>query len=308
MDTPIYQLKITLRHARPPIWRRLQVPEDFTLEMLHDIIQAVMPWQEAHLHHFQQNKTYYGIPEPGEDWIEYVDSRLTEIGEVLARPGDQLMYEYDFGDTWRHDVVLEEILEPEPGTIYPVCTAGAGAGPPEDSGGVGGYALMLEALADPKHPEHNTYLEWLGGEWDPEAFDLEEANARLQEAMILPAGTTMPVNRYAVVVRPKRPMIDWIIETADMTEEALAQPPHEYTTILIPARDDPELTQAYLKALKPALFEFELKLWWLDPADWPAPLTAELFDAWFDLEVNSLVYDAGWDEPFYDGDLGLEDE
>ena len=186
MATPIYQLKITLRRTKPPIWRRVQVPANFTLDMLHRIIQAVMPWYGGHLHHFQQGETYFGIPEQGDDWFVYVDSDMTQIGEVLTHRGSRLMYEYDFGDSWEHNVALEKIMEPQPDTLYPVCTGGARACPPEDSGGVYGYAEMLQVLADPNHPDHDMYLEWLGGEWDAEAFDLELTNRILQARMRSP--------------------------------------------------------------------------------------------------------------------------
>jgi hypothetical protein len=177
----IYQLKITLADSKPPIWRRVEVADDITLAQLHKIIQAVMGWTNSHLHMFTAGGVSYGVPDP-DDFMEVRSERQARLNELLAAPKQKLNYEYDFGDSWTHEVLLEELKEPEPGVSYPRCIAGKRACPPEDCGGVWGYADFVEAITDPNHPEHDELLEWVGGEFDPEQFDLAEANAALRSA------------------------------------------------------------------------------------------------------------------------------
>jgi Plasmid pRiA4b ORF-3-like protein len=176
----IYQLKVTLQDSKPPIWRRVQVPADIKLSHLHNVLQLVMGWDNAHLHQFIIDGTYYGMTGPDLDMMdmEVEDERKVKLNAVVG-PKGKFVYEYDFGDSWEHRIVVEKALPPEAGTKYPLCTAGARNGPPEDCGGIWGYADLLAALKDPKHPEHDDMEEWIGGEFDPEAFDLEEINSRL---------------------------------------------------------------------------------------------------------------------------------
>lgn len=174
----IYQIKITLRDSKPPIWRRVELPSATTLPKLHSIIQTVMGWYDYHLHQFKVGRIVYGVPDP-DDYIEVHDERRVKLNQVLANPKDKFVYEYDFGDSWEHVVELEQILPPDPSASYPRCTAGKRSGPPEDCGGIWGYAGLLDTLADPGHPEHATMLEWVGGDFDPELFDLEATNQAL---------------------------------------------------------------------------------------------------------------------------------
>ncbi len=175
----VYQLKITLKGSKPPIWRRVEVAEDITLARLHHIIQAAMGWTDSHLHMFSLGRVSYGVPDPG--YVEDVhDERRVKLNQVLTAPKQKLSYEYDFGDSWTHEVLLEKVLAPEPGVSYPRCTAGKHACPPEDCGGVWGYADFLEAIGDPEHEQHEELMEWVGGEFDPEQFDIAEANAVLR--------------------------------------------------------------------------------------------------------------------------------
>ncbi|MGD9145493.1 MAG: plasmid pRiA4b ORF-3 family protein [Anaerolineae bacterium] len=181
-DVPIYQLKVTLKDTKPPIWRRLLVRSDTTLGDLHTIIQAAMGWWNYHLHQFIVGETYYGEPHPDYfDYLEMLDERGVTLGQVAPSEGDKFDYEYDFGDGWEHRVLVEKIAPPEPGRSYPVCIRGRRACPPEDVGGTWGYVDFLDAIRDPEHPEHESYLEWIGGEFDPEAFDLDEVNDALSE-------------------------------------------------------------------------------------------------------------------------------
>jgi hypothetical protein len=179
---PIYQLKVTLEESKPPIWRRLLVPSDVTLEKLHTIIQVAMGWTNSHLHQFIVDGIYFGEPHPDyDDYVDMQDERRFRLKRITGSEGFKFCYEYDFGDSWMHTLLVEKIVEPEPGQQYPVCLAGKRACPPEDVGSMRGYEEFLEAIGDPDHAEHEDYLEWVGGEFDPEEFDLEETNAMLRE-------------------------------------------------------------------------------------------------------------------------------
>jgi hypothetical protein len=178
----IYQLKVTLKGSKPPIWRRLLVPDDVTLARLHHIIQAAMGWWDYHLHQFIVGGNYFGVPDPEYfDWIDMQDERKFKLNQIAPGEKHKFIYEYDFGDSWEHVILVEKVLPPEPGATYPSCIKGRRARPPEDVGGIWGYADFLEAIRDPSHPEHESYVEWIGGEFDPEAFDLDEVNAALRD-------------------------------------------------------------------------------------------------------------------------------
>jgi hypothetical protein len=173
----IYQIKVTLNESEPPIWRRFQVPGDVRLSRLHDVLQVVMGWTDSHLHQFKVGGTSFGIPDPEFGGIE--DDKRVTLQEVAPAEGARFVYEYDFGDSWEHDLLVEKIMPPEPGVAYPRCLAGERHGPPEDCGGIWGYANFVEAIQDPRHPEHDELLAWAGGKFDPEAFDLERVNRAL---------------------------------------------------------------------------------------------------------------------------------
>lgn len=168
--TAIYQLKVTLKGARPPIWRRLLVPGDTRLSRLHRILQTAMGWDDSHLHAF----TVPGSARAGNE------ARMTLAGLLLFETS-RFRYEYDFGDSWAHDILVERVLPPENGVAYPLCVAGKGACPPEDVGGVWGYAEFLEAREDPEHERHEEFREWAGGDFDPKAFDRNRVNAALSK-------------------------------------------------------------------------------------------------------------------------------
>ena len=177
----VYQIKITLQDSKPPIWRRVLVHSDTSLGKMHYIIQAVMGWWDSHLHQFIVGRTYYGpANSPYEDFMETQDEAKIKLSQI-GGAGTKFIYEYDFGDSWRHILEVEKVLEPEPGQEYPICLKGKRACPPEDVGGVWGYEDFVEAIQNPDHPEHDEYLEWVGDEFDPEKFDLDAANAELQE-------------------------------------------------------------------------------------------------------------------------------
>ena len=172
----MYQLKVTLRDIRPPIWRRLEVRSDITLARLHDAIQNAMGWTDSHLHQFECEGELFGTPSD-DDWGDIQSERRVRIGELLQPPKQQLEYVYDFGDNWRHRVVLEKVLPAPAGKKAPEprCTGGRRACPPEDCGGVPGYRYLLRVLANPRDPERTEMLEWVGGHFDPEAFEAPDA-------------------------------------------------------------------------------------------------------------------------------------
>ena len=176
----IYQFKITLKGIRPPIWRRFQVKSHIRFLDLHRIIQKVMGWENAHLHQFSVDGYHLtdGITLKESGYGEG-DVAKTWLDSLVEEEGQKFVYTYDFGDSWEHQLVLEKVLEPEAGATYPRCLKGKGACPPEDCGGVWGYQELLEVLQDPENPEHEEMLDWLGGEFDPEEFDLEGVNQML---------------------------------------------------------------------------------------------------------------------------------
>jgi hypothetical protein len=175
-----YQLKITLRGSKPPIWRRFVVPETIKMNHLHEVIQAVMGWCDEHLHAFDVGgERYTALTRDGIDLdMEGEDESRFRLCDVIDGLKSKFAYQYDFGDDWEHQLVLEKIL-PAPESKAFVCVAGKGASPPEDCGGIWGYYHLLEVLADADDPEHDDMKEWVGGKIDPDEFDLEAVNKSL---------------------------------------------------------------------------------------------------------------------------------
>jgi len=175
----IYQIKVTLLGTDPPIWRRLLVPADLTLEQLHDVLQVAMGWQDCHMHEFRIGSQRFGKPDPMEQAFRgprTASERTTRLFHVLGRAGTKAIYTYDFGDGWEHQIVVEKRSAPEPGRAYPTCLAGERHGPPEDCGGIPGFYNLLEAIGDPKHEQHEELPDWVCDNFDPEAFSVDEIN------------------------------------------------------------------------------------------------------------------------------------
>lgn len=179
----VYQFRVELKGIAPPIWRTIQVPETYSFWDLHVAIQDAMGWLDYHLHQFDVVnpetgvKEGIGIPDEefGGDGVgEVLPGWKKKIASYFSADKPAVDYSYDFGDGWVHEVRLEKILPREKGVRYPVCIAGKRACPPEDCGGVWGYQNLLEILSDPGHKEHASTLDWLGGRFDPEAFDAED--------------------------------------------------------------------------------------------------------------------------------------
>ena len=183
----LYQFKITLLDFKPIIWRRIQV-KSCTLDKFHEHIQTTMGWTNSHLHEFQINGERHGDPELLDDGFadddHFIDSTAIMLGDIVPKSGKRLTfeYEYDFGDGWQHEIVFEGCLESKKGKRYPVCVEGANACPPEDVGGVGGYADYLEAIADSTHEQHEDLLQWRG-KFDPKYFDAEKVTKKMRRGL-----------------------------------------------------------------------------------------------------------------------------
>jgi pRiA4b ORF-3-like protein len=166
----VFQLKASIAGTKPPVWRRVLVAESTSLLDLHHVLQGAFGWSDYHLHEFEIDGVRYGT-DHGDGWGSPPKSEnRARLGSV-ARQGTVIEYTYDFGDNWVHRVVVEKVGPADPKVSYPSCIAGKRACPPEDCGGVWGYGELLAAISDPDHPEHESMLEWVGGEFDPEAFD-----------------------------------------------------------------------------------------------------------------------------------------
>lgn len=181
--SPIYQLKVTLAESKPPIWRRILVASDVDLGLFHNILQDVMGWTDNHLHQFTVRGVTYSAPY--EDMahgfeMDFKDESKYKLSQLLKKEKASLTYEYDFGDSWQHKIVLEKILPHDDSMMIPSCIKGKRACPPEDCGGVWGYENLIAIIQDPKHPEYQDMREWLEEDFDPERFDLDEINDALE--------------------------------------------------------------------------------------------------------------------------------
>ncbi len=175
----ILQLKISLKGSKPLVWRRFLVKDSVTFHKLHEIIQKIMGWENYHLYEFGAGGLTISLPD--EDAGHVTDSRKTKLCDILAAERQRFDYTYDFGDSWEHVIIVEKILEKSPQKC-PACIAGKTACPPEDCGGIWGYAELLEIMKDKSHPEYEEKIaDWLGEDFDPEAFDIDEVNQRLRQ-------------------------------------------------------------------------------------------------------------------------------
>lgn len=183
----VYQLRVVLRESDPAIWRRLLV-QDVTLGKLSDYLIAAMGWMGGHLHMFSAGGKRYSDPDP--EWCDpdLLDEGAVKLSDIVSVKHRSFIYEYDLGDSWEHEVTVENIGSPEPARRYPVCLDGGLACPPEDVGGIGGFYEFLEAVVSPAHPEHDRMLTWAGGGYDPEAFDLDQTNRALIASVMQGSG------------------------------------------------------------------------------------------------------------------------
>jgi len=175
----VLQVKVSLVGARPPIWRRLEVAASMPLSQVHAVLQTAFGWDDAHLHRFETVLDPRAGRRGRGRILEGAALGRTRLVDVVSSPGDQVVYRYDFGDDWEHLVEVEARHEPVPGRLYPHCTAGRRAAPPEDCGGLPGFDYLLEALADPTHPEHDHLTSWTPAGYNAARFDLAAVNAAL---------------------------------------------------------------------------------------------------------------------------------
>jgi hypothetical protein len=174
----VYAIKVTLLGTSPPVWRRVLVPRDITLRNLHKTLQTVMGWTNSHLHQFVFKRQKYSDPRFGLG-AGIIDEKRTRLGDLVCTPGMQFLYEYDFGDGWQHDLLLEEVLLGDE-SFRQLCVAGDRNCPPEDCGGPQGFAELLNALGDANHPEHYDIRGWVGEDFAPEYFAADEINRKLR--------------------------------------------------------------------------------------------------------------------------------
>jgi hypothetical protein len=184
----VLQTKIALLSTKPPIWRRVLVPAEFTLAQLHDVVQAAMGWKDCHLHQFYIGKQRFGVPDPNERFLGgslTLNEKKPRLANLLNKMGAKGTYIYDLGDSWEHTLTVEKILPAELDVPYPPCIEGKLTAPPEDCGGIPGFYHMLEALADPNHEDLEHMRDWTDS-FDPEAFSLEAVNKRMRKVFRAP--------------------------------------------------------------------------------------------------------------------------
>jgi hypothetical protein len=175
----VYQLKITLRGVRPPIWRRVLVGDTITLGRLHALIQALMGWEDEHLHQFDIGGEKYGEATV-EGYRRVRDEHKFKLGELVTETKAKFLYLYDFSVNWEFEILVEEITPPQPDQVLPLCSKGKRAAPPEHIGGAWGYQALLEAKENPRHPERTRFAELIAA-YDPEALDIDAINGRLRK-------------------------------------------------------------------------------------------------------------------------------
>ena len=282
-DVAELTVRVTLRGANPPIWRRLVVAGDTTLDALHEVLQIAMGWTDSHLHHFfpgsEHRGSYFVTDYDLEEGDEGTHEEDVRVDQVLREPGDRLCYDYDFGDGWTHDVRLESVAEVS-GDPLPRCTDGRRACPPEDIGGIGGYedvvawhrAGRTAAALPPNVHSVERLTDWLPADFDPDAFDAAEVDLmfraadqaqqlidRLRPELVDLLGRLDPVGSELVT--------RWVTAIADEppTADDLAAATHHWRVLLDAIGDGVKLTSAgYLPpAVVQEMFEvFSPGEWW----------------------------------------------
>lgn len=178
----IYRVHVSLREIAPPVWRRIELSSQTTLHQFHRILQIAMGWENYHLHEYIIGGQRYGTPDPAyNDPGEVRREGGVRLATVFREPGAEIVYLYDFGDFWQHEIRLEAVLPPESGVAYPRLLEGARSCPPEDCGGTRGYAALLEILLDPTHREFEQMRTWVGPRFNAEVFSAAAVNQRLQK-------------------------------------------------------------------------------------------------------------------------------
>lgn len=177
---PTFQLKVTLRDVRPPVWRRLIVPADISLDALHTVLQAAMGWYDCHLHLFRAGDREFAPPGDWEPVGE--DSTGVVLRDLAPGKGSRLIYEYDFGDCWVHDILVEKVIDQQCAQVR--CLTGRRRCPPEDCGGPWGYEELRAALADPRHERHDEMRAWAPEGFDAEEFDVVQVDDAVRRVRV----------------------------------------------------------------------------------------------------------------------------
>ncbi len=176
----ILELKITLNNIRPPIYRKIQVPDFYTFHQLHHLIQLAFEWENIHMYIFFDKDSEISAFEDDFSERQPGDAKKIKLKERFKSLKDRLLYVYDFGDNWEHTVELEKVLDADPSKRYPACISGQRNAPPEDVGGAFGFEDFVEAMNDMKHPQHDDFIEWYGRFFDEMAFSKSKINTRFR--------------------------------------------------------------------------------------------------------------------------------
>lgn len=182
----VIQLRVSIQHSDPLIFRTVLVKKATTFFELHHIIQIVMGWQNYHLFEFNLDGYRVGIIEESEKGNGYgsdqvLDASAVKIADILSGDKETFKYNYDFGDCWMHEISLERMLEKEPKVIYPLCIEGQYSCPPEDCGGISGFYHILDIIQNKEHPEYKETRQWVGKKYDPDNFDRNKVNRKLRQ-------------------------------------------------------------------------------------------------------------------------------
>ena len=198
----VYQLKITLLDTNPPIWRRLHVLGETTLAKLHEALQVVMGWKNCHLYEFSSAAGKFGPDDPGAlAEMGWKDDRKARVSTLLPAAGAKAQYLYDFGDGWKHEITLEEILPPAPRRVFPMCKDGAEGCPPEDCGGPHAFGDLLQVLSNPKHPQFREMQDFFFYDF---LFSVRDINLELREKFPAPRRKkTTPPKARLNAMKPK---------------------------------------------------------------------------------------------------------
>lgn len=176
----LYQFKISLDYTKPAIWRRFTVEPETKLNNFHKILQTIMGWSNNHMHLFRIDDKFYSAP-CDDDFMETIDYSNIRLNALIKNEKQEFYYDYDFGDNWRHTVILEKIIPKNGFPTYPLCIKGKRNVPPEDCGGAPGYENILEIIKNPGNSEYEEIIDWLGDIYDPEEFEIDIINELLQE-------------------------------------------------------------------------------------------------------------------------------
>jgi hypothetical protein len=182
MTATLYHLRIALREIKPEIWRTFVIDGETPFSELHEIIQIVMGWENEHLYKFDfENQAIVDRSEE-ENFVQKkaFDSNVITLNKLNLQKGQKFYYTYDFGDNWEHEIIVEDVEKTTP-ISYPICIAGEHSCPPENCGGTAGYLDLLKALKRPQSKAYKDYRSWLGGDFDPEDFDLLDINSLIED-------------------------------------------------------------------------------------------------------------------------------